>query len=152
MGRRHVLDQACELHHQLPEAPPPPNPPPPPLKPPPPPPKLPPKPPRPPPKPPPHPPPPADHARVEPSSIANKNATKPEPAPTNSTLLRSQAMPPTRPPVAIDPKSRPKIARSTPLATNAATSKNGNRLPMPPRCSHFSSGAGSGSPLTTEII
>src|SRR6202142_886060 len=63
MGRRHVLDQACELHHQLPEAPPPPNPPPPPLKPPPPPPKPPPKPPTPPPPPPPPPEPPAPAAK-----------------------------------------------------------------------------------------
>jgi len=61
-------------------------------------------------------------------------------------------MPPASPPVATEPNRRPNIARSTPLATNTATSTNGSSCPMPRRCSHFSSGAGSCSPLTTPII
>src|ERR1019366_8570971 len=118
MGRRHMFDQACELHHQLPEAPPPPNPPPPPLKPPPPP-KPP--PPKPPPRPPPKPPPrrlPVDQLRVDPINIANRKATTPAPRPIGKKWLKAQARPPARPPVATEPNRRPNSARSTPLTTN----------------------------------
>src|SRR5258708_2044795 len=151
-----MANQAPDLHHQLPEAPPPLKPPPPPLKPPPPP--LPPKPPplKPPPRPPPKPPPqplPADHPREDdPASMANRNATTPAPTPMGSRWLKAQARPPARPPVATDPNSLPNMARSTPLATNTTTSNSGNKWPNPLLCSHFLSGSGNGSPLTTEII
>src|SRR5580692_3100421 len=157
MGRDRMSDEAPDRHPQPPEAAPPPPPPPPPLNPPPPPPRKP--PPMPPPNPPPNPPPkpphplPADHPReLEPASIANKKATIPAPRPMGKKWLKSHAMPPVRPPVANDPNSRPNMARSTPLATNTTTSSSGSRLPRPLWCSHFLSGAGNGSPLTTEII
>src|SRR6266446_3949899 len=142
MSRRSMTDQAADLHHQLPEAPPPLKPPPPPLKPP----------PRPPPKPPPQPLP-ADHPREEdPASMANRKATTPAPTPMGSKWLNAHARPPARPPVATDPNSLPNRARSTPLATNTTTSNSGNKWPKPLLCSHFLSGSGNGSPLTTEII
>src|SRR5579859_6403780 len=146
-----VAYQASDSHHQLPEAPPPP-PPPPPLNPPPPPPPPKPPPPKPPPKPPPQPRP-ADHPReVDPASMANKKATTPAPTPMGSKWLKAQARPPARPPVATDPNSLPNRARSTPLATNTTTSSSGNKWPKPLLRSHFLSGSGNGSPLTTEII
>src|SRR5579862_2092509 len=156
MRRRCVPNQAPDLHHQLPEAPPPLNPPPPPLNPPPPPPPPPnPPPPNPPPNPP-MPPPqprPVDHPEREPPvSSANKNANTPAPMPMGITWLKSQTMPPARPPVATDPNSLPKMARSTPLTTNTSTNSNGSMFPKPPCRSHFLSGCGNGSPLTTEII
>src|SRR6266404_1220934 len=145
MSRCGMPNQAPDLHHQLPEAPPPPPPPPP--NPP---------PPKPPPRPPPKPPPqprPADHPReVDPASIANKNAITPAPTPMGSKWLKAQASPPASPPVATDPNSLPNRARSTPLATNTTTSSSGNKWPKPLLRSHFLSGSGKGSPLTTEII
>src|SRR5271156_5879676 len=152
-----MADEAPDRHHQPPEAPPPPPPPPPPPHPPPPPPPTPRNPPpSPPPSPPPKPPPqplPADHAReAEPASIANRKATIPAPKPMGRKWLKSHAMPPVRPPVATDPSSRPKIARKTPPATTTTTSSRGNRLPGLLWGSPFLSGAGKGSPLTTEII
>src|SRR5258708_3311002 len=144
-------------HPPPPGAPPPPHPPPPPPQTPPPPPR-PPKPPplKPPPRPPPKPPPqplPADHPREDdPASMANRNATTPAPTPMGSRWLKAQARPPARPPVATDPNSLPNMARSTPLATNTTTSNSGNKWPNPLLCSHFLSGSGNGSPLTTEII
>src|SRR6202453_4124374 len=137
-----MADQPSDLHHQLPEAPPPPKLPPPPLNPPPPPeprppPKLP--PPIPPPNPPRQPPLPADQPRPAPSNIAKRNATTPAPTPSVNRWLISQTMPPARPPVAKEPSRRPKIARSTPLATTTSTSPKGSRLPMPLLCSHLRS-------------
>src|SRR3984957_2433060 len=160
MRRRCVPDQASNLHHQLPEAPPPLNPPPPPLKPPPPPPKPPPPPPpSPPPKPPPNPPSPppkppplVQPEREPPVSMANRNASKPAPMPMGIRWLKSQTMPPAKPPVAMDPINLPNMLRSTPPATTTTIKSTGSRFPKPPCRSHFLSGAGKGSPLTTEMI
>src|SRR5580700_9215711 len=122
MRRRCVPNQASDLHHQLPEAPPPLNPPPPPLNPPPPPP-----PPKPPPPQPPPQPRPVDHpGRDPPASSANINANTPAPMPIGITWLKNQTMPPARPPVATDPNSLPKMARSTPLNTNTTINNNGS--------------------------
>src|SRR5882757_1064430 len=143
MSRHCVPQQASDLHYQLPEAPPPLNPPPPPLKPPPPPRPPPPRPPNPPPKPPspPKPPPPlVQPVREPPESMANKNATKPAPMPMGIKWLKSQTMPPARPPVANDPNSLPNRARNTPLATKTTISSSGSILPKPPCRSHFLSG------------
>src|ERR1700689_1596461 len=148
MSRRCVPQQTSDLHYQLPEAPPPLNPPPPPLKPPPPPkPPLPPRPPNPPPKPPsppnppPKPPPPLVHPpREPPESMANRNATKPAPMPIGIKWLKSQTMPPAKPPVAKDPNSLPNRALNSLLATNTTTSSSGSILPKPPCRSHFLSG------------
>src|ERR1700675_4324635 len=154
MRRRSVADQAPDLHHQLPEAPPPLKPPPPPLKPPPPlepsprPPSPPPKPPPMPPPKPPQPPPPAVQPREDPSSIANRNPSTPAPTPNGRTWLTTQAITPARPPVASDPNSGPKRPRKTPAATKPPPNSSGSALPKPlPRRSHFLSGSGRGSPL-----
>jgi hypothetical protein len=52
----------------------------------------------------------------------------------------------------MEPTIRPKTLRKTPLATNTTTKKKGKTWPKPPWCSHFLSGSGKGSPLTTAII
>src|ERR1700729_4399903 len=119
MRGRCVPNQTSNLHHQLPEAPPPLKPPPPPLNPPPPPPKPPrPPPPKPPPKPPsppPKPPPLVQPEREPPLSMAKRNASKPAPMPMGIKWLKSQTMPPAQPAVAMDPNSLPHLARSTAL-------------------------------------
>ena len=61
-------------------------------------------------------------------------------------------MPPATPPVATEPRARPKMARRIVEATNTTKNRIGRMLPIPWGPSQCCSGSGSGSPSTTAIM